>query len=61
VWAKFNRQGKLLAYQLPQISEEPTLPNDLETQDDMSDEEQELQMRLRQEMLDNAQRESSTP
>ena len=61
VWAKFNRQGKLLAYQLPQISEEPTLPNDLETQDDMSDEEQELQMRLRQEMLDNAQRESATP
>lgn len=57
IWAKFDQQGKLLAYQLPQITEQAETGS-LEKVDDA---EQELQMRLRQEMLENTQRESATP
>lgn len=61
IWAKFDRSGQLLAYQLPQVSEKIESATDADSLEGTKDAEQQLQMRLRQEMLKNAQQESATP
>ncbi|BBP46569.1 hypothetical protein THMIRHAS_19420 [Thiosulfatimonas sediminis] len=59
VWAKFDDQGQLQAYQLPQATEK--FATSSETESNMSDAEQDLQLLLRQEMLQNSQQQSITP